>query len=94
MDGDIDPQTTGKVDEAQPKAEGQDDELTTKTKTILGEAADWASDQLKNVSARFTRSADNDSDDAVQPSVADRPPAPVTGDEGARAAGKVEDDIT
>jgi hypothetical protein len=69
------------------------DPQTSKTKTMLGDAADWASDQLKNVGDRFSRHVDA-TDEVVQPDVAHRPPAPVTGDEGARAAGKVEDDIT
>ena len=69
------------------------DDGESKTKTMLGDAADWASDQLKHVSDRFSRRVD-ESDDVVQPDVAHLPPAPVTGDQGARAAGKVKDDIT
>jgi glutaminase len=69
------------------------DDSESKTKTMLGDAADWASDQLKHVSDRLSRRAD-ESDDVVHPDVAHLPPAPVTGDQGARAAGKVKDDIT
>ena len=68
------------------------DPQTSKTKSMLGDAADWASDQIKSVSDRLRH--DDESDEVVEPTVAHRPPAPVTGDQGARAAGKVKDDIT
>jgi uncharacterized protein YjbJ (UPF0337 family) len=75
------------------KREGQIDQLAGKTKAVLGDATGWVSDRLKEVSDRLSRPGDNDPE-GDEPRVAHRPPAPVTGDAGARAAGSVKDDVT
>lgn len=82
----------------QPQAATGD--LVDKTKNALKSAADWAADRLEEVSARLEGAGADDAEveqpTAAEdtPAVARTPPAPVTGDAGARAAGSVKDDIT
>ena len=91
--GEVAAVTAEPTGDEEAKRQGQMDELAGKTKRMLGEAADWAGDRLKDVSDRFSKHPGSEAEGEL-PDVAHRPPAPVSGDEGARAAGKVKDDIT
>ena len=71
---------------------------------MLKDAVEWTADRLDDVSTRLHRQVEEANPTTEEPGTAKRPstpvdveyrpPAPVTGDAGARAAGSVEDDIT
>lgn len=69
MAGETD-QVEGKIEEAagsltgddELKRDGQIDQLAGKTKSMLGDAADWAADRLKDVSDRLSPPSNHSED--------------------------------
>lgn len=75
--------------------EGAEKQSAEKPQGMLGDLKEKASDAWDSAKEKLgDLRKDEAGADLTVPETANLPPAPVTGDAGARAAGSVEDDVT